>query len=284
MRRDVQRLAELACHPLSRRRARPAPPWRTWPTPSAKPCTPMAKPALLRRAEQVPNDCSLILNIGTTTEAIAKALLHHRGLRVITNNLNVAAILSSNPGVRGHRRWRRGARATGASWARRRWTSSASSRVDIALIGISGIEPDGLLRDFDYREGRWRRPSSSTPARSGCCRPQQVQPPGHGAVGHAAPDRLPQFTDARRRPSPSRPAAGGGSGPDHRRGRAVFLTPRAPCFSLHSRKFSYAFRSWLRPFASPGCHSPPCGRGRGQKWVTANSSRPLSPRTSRWPR
>ena len=26
---------------------------------------------------QVPNDCSLILNIGTTTEAIAKALLHH---------------------------------------------------------------------------------------------------------------------------------------------------------------------------------------------------------------
>ena len=29
-------------------------------------------------AEQVPNDCSLILNIGTTTEAIAKALLHHR--------------------------------------------------------------------------------------------------------------------------------------------------------------------------------------------------------------
>ena len=48
-------------------------------------------------AEQVPNDCSLILNIGTTTEAIAKALLHHRGLRVITNNLNVAAILSSNP-------------------------------------------------------------------------------------------------------------------------------------------------------------------------------------------
>jgi DeoR family glycerol-3-phosphate regulon repressor len=25
-------------------------------------------------------------------------------------------------------------------------------RVDIAVIGISGIEPDGSLRDFDYRE------------------------------------------------------------------------------------------------------------------------------------
>ncbi|MBA3057203.1 DeoR/GlpR family DNA-binding transcription regulator, partial [Rhodoferax sp.] len=39
-------------------------------------------------AQAVPNDCSLILNIGTTTEAIARALLHHGGLRVITNNLN----------------------------------------------------------------------------------------------------------------------------------------------------------------------------------------------------
>lgn len=64
----------------------------------------------------VPNDCSLILNIGTTTEAIAKALLYHTGLRVITNNLNVAAIPGANPQceviavggvVRG---------ATGASW------------------------------------------------------------------------------------------------------------------------------------------------------------------------
>ena len=48
-------------------------------------------------AAAVPNDCSLILNIGTTTEAIARALLRHTGLRVITNNLNVASILSANP-------------------------------------------------------------------------------------------------------------------------------------------------------------------------------------------
>jgi DNA-binding Lrp family transcriptional regulator len=49
-------------------------------------------------AAQVPEGCSLILNIGTTAEAIALALLQHRGLRVITNNLNVAAILSDAPG------------------------------------------------------------------------------------------------------------------------------------------------------------------------------------------
>ena len=48
-------------------------------------------------AQAVPNGCSLLINIGTTTEAIARELLRHKGLRVITNNLNVAAILSDNP-------------------------------------------------------------------------------------------------------------------------------------------------------------------------------------------
>ncbi|HSV52797.1 MAG TPA: DeoR/GlpR family DNA-binding transcription regulator [Burkholderiaceae bacterium] len=103
-------------------------------------------------AAQVPNDCSLILNIGTTTEAIAKALLHHRGLRVITNNLNVAAILSGNPDsevivVGGVVRARdRGIVGEAAVDFIRQF------KVDIALIGISGIEADGSLRDFDYRE------------------------------------------------------------------------------------------------------------------------------------
>ena len=103
-------------------------------------------------AEQGPNDCSLILNIGTTTEAIARALLSHTGLRVITNNLNVASILSGNERsevivvggvVRGRDRGIIGEAAV--DFIRK-------FRVDIALIGISGIEADGTLRDYDYRE------------------------------------------------------------------------------------------------------------------------------------
>jgi DeoR family glycerol-3-phosphate regulon repressor len=103
-------------------------------------------------AAAVPNDCSLILNIGTTTEAIAQALLHHTGLRVITNNLNVATILSTNPQcevivvggvVRGRDRGIVGEAAV---------DFIRQFKVDIALIGISGIEADGSLRDFDYRE------------------------------------------------------------------------------------------------------------------------------------
>lgn len=103
-------------------------------------------------AEAVPNDCSLILNIGTTTEAIARALLKHRGLRVITNNLHVANILCTNPQcevivvggvVRGRDHGIIGEAAV---------DFIRQFKVDIALIGISGIEADGSLRDYDYRE------------------------------------------------------------------------------------------------------------------------------------
>lgn len=103
-------------------------------------------------AKQVPNNCSLILNIGTTTEAIAKALLQHKGLRVITNNLNVAATLSRNADceviVTGGVVRTRDLGIVGEAAV----DFIRQFKVDIALIGISGIEPDGSLRDFDYRE------------------------------------------------------------------------------------------------------------------------------------
>ncbi|MGJ7497442.1 DeoR/GlpR family DNA-binding transcription regulator [Variovorax sp. RT4R15] len=103
-------------------------------------------------AAQVPNNCSLILNIGTTTEAIAKALLRHTGLRIITNNLNVAAILSDNPHCEV-------IVAGGSVRPRDRAIVGEATidfirqfKVDIALIGVSSIESDGSLRDFDLRE------------------------------------------------------------------------------------------------------------------------------------
>ncbi|NEL42283.1 MAG: DeoR family transcriptional regulator, partial [Xanthomonas perforans] len=48
-------------------------------------------------ARFIPDDASLFINLGTTNEEVARALLQHRGLRVITNNLNVAVMLSANP-------------------------------------------------------------------------------------------------------------------------------------------------------------------------------------------
>jgi DeoR family glycerol-3-phosphate regulon repressor len=99
-----------------------------------------------------PQGCSLILNIGTTTEAVAQELVNVRNLRVITNNLNVAAILSDNPDCEV-------IVAGGVVRARDRGIVGEATvdficqfKVDVGLIGISGIEADGTLRDFDYRE------------------------------------------------------------------------------------------------------------------------------------
>lgn len=103
-------------------------------------------------AKRVPNGCSIMMNIGTTMEAVAKALVRHKDLRVITNNLNVAAILSENPDceviVTGGvvRQIDKG--ITGEATV----DFIKQFKVDIALIGISGIEEDGTLRDFDFRE------------------------------------------------------------------------------------------------------------------------------------
>jgi DeoR family glycerol-3-phosphate regulon repressor len=43
-------------------------------------------------ANLIPDDASVALGIGTTMEAIAKQLLTKKGLKIITNNLNVASI------------------------------------------------------------------------------------------------------------------------------------------------------------------------------------------------
>jgi DeoR family glycerol-3-phosphate regulon repressor len=114
-----------------------------------------AKLRIARRlAADVPDGCSLILNIGTTIEAVARELLRHRGLRVITNNLNVATILSENPDCE--------VLVTGGLLRSRDQAMIGEAtidflrqfRVDLAISGISGIEGDGTLRDFDAREVR----------------------------------------------------------------------------------------------------------------------------------
>ncbi|MFT4100304.1 MAG: DeoR/GlpR family DNA-binding transcription regulator [Burkholderiaceae bacterium] len=103
-------------------------------------------------AAQVPNGSSLFINIGTTTEEVARALRHHRDLRVVTNNLNVAAILADNASCEV-------IVAGGVVRSRDRGIVGESTvdfirqfKVDIGLIGISSIELDGSLRDFDIRE------------------------------------------------------------------------------------------------------------------------------------
>ncbi len=120
-------------------------------------CQPEKQKIARRLAREVPDRASLFINIGTTTEEVAKALLHHHGLRVITNNLNVALILSGNPDFEV-------IVAGGLIRSRDRGIIGEATidfihqfKVDYGIIGISGIDLDGTLLDFDYREVRAAR-------------------------------------------------------------------------------------------------------------------------------
>lgn len=105
-------------------------------------------------AALVPDGSSLFINIGSTTEAIARHLTGHRELMVITNNLNVVDILADCPGIEviaAGGRVRRGDRAVIGALA---MDFIRSFRVDYALIGASAIEADGTFLDFDVDEVR----------------------------------------------------------------------------------------------------------------------------------
>jgi DeoR family glycerol-3-phosphate regulon repressor len=103
-------------------------------------------------AGDVPDHSSLFINIGTTTEQAARALLAHRDLQVITNNINVAKILSENPNfsiiMAGGKVRNRDGAVTGQPTVR----TFEQYRADIGIIGISGIDLDGRLFDFDLDE------------------------------------------------------------------------------------------------------------------------------------
>lgn len=117
-----------------------------------------AKAAIARAcAAAIPDNCSLILNLGTTTEAVAQALLGHSNLTVITNNMNVANILVANPGCEivvagGALR-----RSDGGLVGELTTQFFEQFKVDYAVIGVSALDPDGDLLDYDLAEVRVSR-------------------------------------------------------------------------------------------------------------------------------
>lgn len=103
-------------------------------------------------AAAVPPGASLFLGIGTTPEQCALALIAHDGLRVMTNNLNVAMALAANPDcaitVAGGtlRNLDRDVVAGEAHGFFERFA------VDIGIYGVGGVSEDGTLLDFSQDE------------------------------------------------------------------------------------------------------------------------------------
>jgi DeoR family glycerol-3-phosphate regulon repressor len=105
-----------------------------------------------RAARMIPDGCSVIINIGTTTEEVARALADRRDLVVVTNNLNVVGILSGTPGkeiiitggvVR---------QSDGAIVGDEAVEFIRKFKADFAIIGASALDEDGAIMDYDLRE------------------------------------------------------------------------------------------------------------------------------------
>lgn len=112
-----------------------------------------AKAAIARAcAASIPDGASVFLNIGTSTEAVARALLDHRDLLVVTNNMNVANILVANPDCEivvagGVLR-----RSDGGLIGNLTTAAIEQFKVDYAVIGCSALDTEGDLLDFDIQE------------------------------------------------------------------------------------------------------------------------------------
>ena len=103
-------------------------------------------------AALIPDNASLFINIGTTTEAVSQALAEHRGLMVITNNINVANRLRIVPSMEVVIAGGVVRPSDGGIVGEAAVDFIRQFKVDFAVIGASAIDADGALCDFDFRE------------------------------------------------------------------------------------------------------------------------------------
>lgn len=105
-------------------------------------------------AERIPDGASLFLNIGTTTEALAAELVGRTDLRIVTNNINIANMMRETAGSEVMIAGGFVRPSDGGIVGEATTEFLKQFRLDIGVIGISGIDEDGALLDFDYQEIR----------------------------------------------------------------------------------------------------------------------------------
>lgn len=149
-----------------------------------------AKQAIARCvAAAVPDGASLFFGIGTTPEQCAHALCDRQGLRVMTNNLNVALALCRNTSTEltiAGGRLRPVDRDVVAGEAHGFFSRYAA---DIGIFGVGAVAEDGSLLDFSLDEVRMRSELMRH------CR-QRFLVLDHSKFGRSAPVRGGHITEA----------------------------------------------------------------------------------------
>ncbi|WP_166372079.1 DeoR/GlpR family transcriptional regulator [Psychromonas sp. SA13A] len=108
--------------------------------------------------KHIPDGATLFIDIGTTPESIAKELVKkHKDLRVVTNNINVAGILMGNEDFKVILAGGEVRNKDGGIVGEATLDFIKQFRLDFGILGISGIDYDGSLLDFDYHEVRVKK-------------------------------------------------------------------------------------------------------------------------------
>jgi len=101
---------------------------------------------------EIPDSSSVFIDIGTTAEAVAAHLIGRNGLRVVTNNLNAASLLSKKDDfeitICGGILRNRDLAITGQTAVE----FVKRFRVDFAILGVVAIAEDGSILDFHVDE------------------------------------------------------------------------------------------------------------------------------------
>ena len=106
-------------------------------------------------AAQIPNGASLFLDNGSSVLALAKALTHHSGLIVYTNDLKVAEIIAPATAelvILGGRVDVTEMAVQGIEALE----SVARYRADFAIVSAGGLSPSAFLTDFSREAARMR--------------------------------------------------------------------------------------------------------------------------------
>jgi len=110
-----------------------------------------------RVAADIPENATVSLGVGSSIEMVARALIHHKSLRILTNNFNVASALSGNSGIE--------VIVSGGQYRHKNHdvvgpevTNFFSSFVtDFGIISTGSMDLENGLMDHDIREAEASR-------------------------------------------------------------------------------------------------------------------------------
>lgn len=105
-------------------------------------------------AQRIPNDCVIFVNAGTTTECVVRALSSHSQLRIIVDNVDLAAkamrfagveVIVPGGVVRG---------SDGAILGSDAVDFIRQFNVDFAVVSAAAVDRNGALLDYDLEESQ----------------------------------------------------------------------------------------------------------------------------------